>query len=337
MASDQKENYWYSQTLMCCFPDDGVSDVSFLLVFASISCAPGNKNYGKKKEDRRRGAANADSRRQQGEIQKDQEKLLEQFNSFLDNWSSVKETTKLRMSDLASDLVNKFLDLERGYTQKNSNYKPGDYRSFYCCNSQADAVVNFHRMCCYYAKALEAIFGHGVPDLEQRYEGLKELLSQELPQYQPEETGNTIQDMGKYLAIALMCAAGKEGYECACRILEIELPEREATLSVISPDKVTLKIAQFNRICAAALRADMVLEELQAVQQILESIWKQTDGNPDGETRMLVEALEVATQKCLERLTDALVKNRARDGSNILTEEITAVNDIRNKCWEWMS
>lgn len=337
MASAQKENYWYSQSLMCCFPDESVTDVSFLRVFASMSCAPCNNNYGKKKEDRRRGAANADSHRQQEEIQKDQGKLLEQFSGFLDDWSSTKETAKDRMSDLASELVNKFLDMERGYTQKNSNYKPGDYRSFYCSNSQADAAVNFDRMCGYYAKALEAILGHGATDPEKRYRELKQLLSQELPQYESEETGNTIRDMGKCLAIALMCAAGEEGHECACRILGIELPEREATLSIFSLEKVTLKTSQFNRICAAALRADMELDELHSVREILELIWKLTDGNPDSETKMLIESLGAAAQKCLERLMDALRTVRSPAKSDALLQELAAVTDVRNKSQEWLS
>lgn len=335
MSTTPKCPKWYHEAIQLCFPTQSVSDVSFLKIFAAPVCAPCSQNYGKRKVERQRGISSKKLRLMPEKVLLEQKKLLRNFQEQLEAWNQDDPAPKKRLDYLASHLIGQCLDRERLYLGKNSSYSPTAFLSFYANVSEMEAVENFELLCSFYAAAVETIFREAPEELAQRYQAVKEAVSRKLPQYTGAETGHIAPDMGRQLAIVLLCLAENEP-ECACTVLGLDPPsERNATLSVFSLSKVELKSHQFNRICAAALRADPDPEELQSVYEILMYIQDKTLGNPDGETRMLIRSLEAASQKCLERLTKALLTAKSAAETTPLLQKIGVVTDIRNQCEAW--
>lgn len=335
MATTSKNLKWYHEAIELCFPTQSVSDVSFLKIFAAPICAPCSQNYGKHRGKRQKGIASKKDRLAPEEVLQEQKKLLHSFQEQLEAWDAEDPAPRKRLNSLAYELIAKCLYQEMQYLGKNSSYSPTAFLSF-CSNvSEAEAVENFKLLCSFYAAALETIFREDPEALTQQYQAVKEVVSRKLPQYTEPETGHIAPDMGRQLAILLLCLAENEP-ECACKVLGLDPPsERNATLSVFSLSKVELKSHQFNRICAAALRADLEPEELQAIYEILMYIQNKTQGNPDSETRTLIRSLEKAAQKCLERLTKTLLTAKVAAETTPLLQKIGTVTDIRNQCEAW--
>lgn len=331
---------WYTQILEACLAPSGhVSDVVFLKVFAAIMCVPCGSNYGKTGSDRLPGGKVSQNRRLPEEVWSDQLTLLDNYTQSVKKWEPVGETPKIRMEDLADILCSAHLNSEDEYTKKNSNYKPHNYLSLYLNAADPDAETLFRQVAELYGSVLSKVFRDQDSLLKQQLQKLEELFNSKVPDKHAPSDASDSGKMGYYVSALLLLNAAENYTSTQVRgllhtLLGIEPPESSATLSVLSLENVPLKASQFNALCAAALRSDLDLEELQMIYSILSSIRKKVDGQLDEGTRMLVSLFIQAVRAFGERKS-AAIKNDWLSTAND-PSELEQARYLYTQCQDWL-
>lgn len=340
MGNNRTVEKWYGAALGACFPsEDKVSDATFLKIFAAVMCIPCNSNYNTPEKQRRAGAAALGAQRTQELVEADQLVLLERYWETVETWEPASDTVKLRMEDLADLLIGTHLRQDSGYAKKNSNYKPANYLSLFLAAPQSVARQRLCRVTELYGRVLQKICMGEPEALLRRADALRQCLKEQwpgealLPPADADETGWYL-----WALLALGAREAKlpnDSQSSLWTLLGMAAPESNATLSVLSLDTVPLKAERFYLFCAAALRAELELTELQEIFQTLAWIRKKVDEQLDLETRQLVEQFIRAVKAFGDRKIAAVKEDWL--GSQKETTELALARQLVIECQKWLT
>lgn len=292
---------WYTRVLACFDPDDNITDVGFLKLFAGAMCVPPHANYGKT-AGRKSGAAAKAERRLPDRIWLDQLALLSACTKVVEQSAISGGTVKQRLENIAELLMNATaLDAERKYAEKNSNYSAKNYLSLYLYPFQhatdTTAAAILPEVLRYYECLLAKIFEGDATALCSFLNRLREQLMEVESECDIPGFSAVGAEAAWYLsALLLLCADQnytKRNNDVHAALmfdlLGVVPVGQGSTRSVINIENVTLTPLQFQTLCAAALRADPNLNELHAVFEMLELIVQKTDYQLDDDFRALIE------------------------------------------------
>lgn len=339
MGNKQTMEKWYASALSACFaPTDKVSDATFLKIFAAVMCIPCNSNYNTPGSHRKAGAAALGNQRTARMVEADQLELLEKYRQTVESWEPASDTVKLRMEDLADLLINRHLSQDSGYAKKNSNYKPANYLGFFLAAPQSVARARLEQVAVLYGQVLRKIY-QGLPGQGQQLQRLQRCLQSLTPDDELEPLPGS-DELGWHMCALLLLGARTSKLTAdqlgqLCALLGMAAPESHATLSVLTLENVPLKMDRFQLLCAAALRAELELGELQGIFQTLSWIYRKVDEQLDSQTRALVEQFIEAVKAFGDRKSAALQHDWL--GGQKEAAELAQARELVIECQKWLT
>lgn len=331
---------WYKETMEDCFPEVWkIPESGFLKIFAAPMCIPHNSSYGKCDEKRTKGHG---PKRQPEVVRQDQISLLQQYEKTVEGWT---ETYKVK--DGMYVLAQKFVDTmktEENYAKDPERYTPVRYLSWFTFPKEGDKLADFRQVAKLYGNILEKLF------VEMPEEHVKDALcamEKRFGKLAPDgelplaEDAGTYERMGTCLCSLLILDAAKDprgqkvnSAELLYELFGIAPPDTGATRSVILLDSMTLKGPQFIGLCNCALRADLSLQEMELMYEVLAVAVKKLEGHLDPSIRWLIECYIEQLKNIGQKAAKALGEDVDDNQSEIL---FNTAKKLRNACKQWLA
>ncbi len=333
---------WYEKTLKACFPvEPKIPHANFLKIFVAPMCIPCNASFGKGEEERGKGSRKS-TERQPEQIREDQTGLLKQYDRIVEGWTSSEPIMKNRMFALAQDLMDT-MKTEKDYAMDPEHYTPSRYLTCFTFPEDGDKPAVFQQVAKLYGNILEKLFAEMPEDrvlnalsaMEKRFGELAP--DGEIP---TTENAATFERMGICLCSLLILDAAKDPRgqkanpgELLFDVFGIAPPDTGATRSVILLDSMTLKGPQFIALCQCALRAELSLQEMELMYEVLAVAVKKLDGHLDPSIRWLIECYIEQLKSIGQKAAKALGEDVDDNQSEIL---FNTAKKLRNACKQWL-
>ena len=337
MEANEKKGTWYRPVLDVFFDyDTKIPANDFMILFASAMTVPSNRNYN--------GTDRAHKRKPE-EIHLDQIALLNMFEDTVDAYQSptMLQNSDYKTKDRVLDLANalKSVVKQKGdtcYMNKDSNYKPHHFFNFYLYADIQEQKRLFSRVSIFYKKQLELIYHGREDERDAQFQKTKALIQEQIPGYQFSDD-SVCEQMGQCLNALLLWYAVQDAKNDRAeallyRLLDIDPPEPCATRLTLSLKDVMMPMEHFITICSASMRAELELNELTIIFQMLTWVREKMGHQLDPSLHTLVQAFVAAANSFADRKAQAYCRNRRNNRA--ASKEAEQADDMCDTCLHWI-